>query len=224
MQQVEFPRLKICGITTLEDARFAAGAMADYLGFLFYPGSPRYLSPRKAAEISGWIEGPEKVGVFVNQNAAEINEIVERVGLDLVQLHGDESPSMVSDLSVPVIKAFRIESNPDVKGLKSIMSAWEPHADFFLMDSKGDGGHGGTGKTWDWGVIRDLVPQRPFFLAGGVATTNVTHAVRTIRPYAIDLSSSIEDKPGIKDFEKMQDFFDQWNHLRDESDELNAGP
>lgn len=222
MQKVEFPRLKICGITTLEDARFAAGAMADYLGFLFYPGSPRYLSPREAAEISGWIEGPEKVGVFVNQKAEEINEIVERVGLDLVQLHGEESPGMVRYLTVPVIKAFRIGTNSDLSGLKSTMSVWEPHAEFFLMDSKSTAGHGGTGETWDWKVIRKLVPQRPFFLAGGVSANNVTDVARRVKPYAVDLSSSVEAKPGIKDFGKMQDFFNQWNQLRDESDELNA--
>ena len=212
-----FPKLKICGITTLEDARFAAGALADYLGFVFTSDSPRYVQPRDAAKISGWIEGPKKVGVFVNQHQDEVNAISERVGLDLVQLHGDESAAYAKEIHAPVVKVFRIRSAADLPGIRNEMKLWDDIAQFYLFDSKNDKMRGGTGESWDWSMINELSPEKPFFLAGGISHENVAKAVETVAPFGIDLSSSLEASPGKKDFDKMQSFFDRWNDLRDQS-------
>ena len=210
-----FPKLKICGITTLEDARFAAGALADYLGFVFTNESPRYILPRDAAEISGWLEGPEKVGVFVNQHQDEVNAISERVGLNLVQLHGDENVTYAREIHVPIIKVFRIRSATDLPDIKKEMKLWDDIASFYLFDSKNDNKRGGTGESWDWSMVNELSPEKPFFLAGGISHENVARAVETAAPFGIDLSSSLESSPGLKDFDKMHAFFDQWNELRD---------
>ncbi len=215
MMNHSFPKLKICGITTLEDARFAAGALADYLGFVFTSESPRYIQPRNAAEISGWIEGPGKVGVFVNQHPNEVNAISERVGLNLVQLHGDESVTYAKEILAPVVKVFRIRSEADLPGIRKEMKQWNDIARFYLFDSKNDNMRGGTGESWNWSMINELSPEKPFFLAGGISHENVVKAMETTAPFGIDLSSSLEVSPGIKDFDKMQSFFDQWNEFRD---------
>lgn len=205
--------LKICGITRLEDARFAAGAMADYLGFVFYPGSPRHVTARTAAEIIGWIEGPEKVGVFVNQPAEEVNGIIERTGIDFVQLHGDETPEYARQIRKPVIKAFRVKESDDLDTLLKKTEPWKGVATFFMFDAWHDNKYGGTGQAWDWSRLSALSKVTPFFLAGGISAHNVEDAVSGASPYAVDLSSSIESAPGVKDFEKMQAFFDRWNEV-----------
>ncbi len=210
-----FPKLKICGITTLEDARFVAGALADYIGFVFASGSPRLISARDAAEISGWIHGPEKVGVFVNQPADEINATVERVGLDLVQLHGEESTTDAALIKAPIIKAFRIREEADLPAIREQMLEWESIARYYLFDSRNDKMHGGTGATWNWRFLKDLEPEKPFFVAGGISHQNAGEAIQNTAPFAMDLSSSLESEPGIKDFDKMTDFFEIWNELRD---------
>ncbi len=211
----EQTRLKICGITTLEDARYLAGAMVDYLGFIFYPGSPRNISARDAAEICGWIEGPEKTGVFVNQSAEEINRIIERVGLDLVQLHGDESPDIAGKIPLPVIKTFRLGGKESVAGISEKMTEWRDAADYVLLDTLDKKAYGGTGKQWDWSLISELYPGAPLFLAGGITVENVAEAISTVRPFAVDISSSVEMSPGIKDFDKVQTFLDHWNELQE---------
>jgi phosphoribosylanthranilate isomerase len=213
--QQPFPKLKICGITTLEDARFAAGALADYLGFVFASGSPRQISPRDAAEICGWIHGPEKVGVFVNQTPDEINAIVSRAGLDFVQLHGEESTADARKIGAPVIKAFRIREEADLPVIREQMKEWEDVAKFYLYDSRSDKMHGGTGETWNWELLTHLAPEKPFFLAGGLNRKNAADAIRITSPFAVDLSSSLESEPGRKDFDKMQSFFETWNDLRE---------
>ena len=212
-------RLKICGITNLEDARFAAGAMADYLGFIFYPGSARHVSPRTAAEISGWIEGPGKVGVFVNQPIEEVNSVIDRVGIDMVQLHGDESVDYARKVKKPVIKVFRVKGSENAADLEKTLENWKGVAAYFLFDAFDKKEFGGTGKTWDWSLMKCITCDTPFFLAGGISSDNVKNAVALLRPYAVDLSSTLEDRPGVKDFEKMQDFFDQWNEIRDVQNE-----
>ena len=219
MNQNYLPKLKICGITTLEDARYVSGALADYLGFIFYERSPRYITPRNAAEIIGWIEGPQKTGVFVNQDAGHVNRVIEQTGIDLVQLHGDETPELASEINAPVIKTFRIREPDDIPVIRSEMKRWDGVAAFYLFDTKTDTLHGGTGRSWDWSLVHKLSPEKPFFLAGGIGADNVSEAIATGRPYAIDLSSSIETTPGIKDFDKMQHFFNRWSALRDATDQ-----
>ena len=126
-------KVKICGITTLEDARFAAGALTDYLGFIFYDKSPRYIEPAKAGAIINWIEGPQKVGVFVNQALDDVNDIATQTGIDLVQLHGDESPGYCDMINFPVIKAFHITSETEPDELASDIAVYKNSADYFLF-------------------------------------------------------------------------------------------
>lgn len=201
-------KVKICGITTLEDARFVAGALADYLGFIFYNKSPRYIEPAKAGAIINWIEGPQKVGVFVNQALDDVNDISTQTGIDLVQLHGDESSGYCDMINFPVIKAFHITSETKPDELASDIAVYKNSADYFLFDTKIDGLYGGTGQTFDWSLLENLSMGKPFFLSGGLNTNNVQQAIEKVSPDVVDLSSGLEESPGLKDFDKIEDFFD----------------
>lgn len=200
--------VKICGLTTLEDARFASGALADFLGFIFYDGSPRYVEPAKAGAIINWIEGPEKVGVFVNQPLDNVNTIAKQTGVDLVQLHGNESPEYCELVERPVIKVFHITEGKTAGELKQEIAPYEEVAAYFLFDTKTDGLWGGTGKTFDWNILKDLTNDKPFFLSGGLNPDNIVKAIETAKPTAVDLSSGLEESPGLKDFDKIERFFD----------------
>src|SRR5690625_3492165 len=131
-------KIKVCGLTTLADARFVSGAQADFLGFIFYPESPRYIEPAKAGAIINWVEGPEKVGVFVNQPLDDVNEIAKQTGLDLVQLHGMESPRYCDMIDLPVIKVFHIREGMRADELADEISNYKEVADYFLFDNKSD--------------------------------------------------------------------------------------
>jgi phosphoribosylanthranilate isomerase len=200
--------VKICGLTNLEDARFVSGALADYLGFIFYENSPRFIEPPKAGAIINWIEGPRTVGVFVNQPLDDVNMIVRQTGIDLVQLHGTESPDYCRLVEKPVIKAFHIDSNTTTGDLSNAMEPYTGHVAYFLFDTKTDALWGGTGKTFDWNLLEKISRDRPFFLSGGLNADNVSDACRLARPYAVDLSSGVEQAPGIKDYDKLEQFFD----------------
>ncbi len=198
------PKVKICGITNLGDARFAAGAMADYLGFIFYDKSPRYIEPGEAGAIINWIEGPEKVGVFVNQPLDDVNRIAKESGLDLVQLHGDETLEYCQLIEKPIIKAIHITSDYDTEELKAKVQMYSEVAQFLLFDSKIGDQWGGTGTTFDWNILKEITGDVPFFLSGGLNPDNVSDAIDLVKPFAIDVSSGIEEKPGLKDFEKIE--------------------
>ena len=200
--------VKICGITTLEDARFASGALADYLGFIFYSESPRYVDPAKAGAIINWIEGPKKVGVFVNQPLDDVNSIATQTGIDLVQLHGNESPEYCNLVDLPVIKAFHVSDGSSSDELKERVEIYRECTEFFLFDTKTDSEWGGTGKTFNWKLIRDISGEHPFFLAGGLHAGNVEQAIKEVNPSVVDLSSGLEEAPGLKDFKKIEEFFD----------------
>jgi len=200
--------VKICGITTLEDARFASGALADYLGFIFYSESPRYVDPAKAGAIINWIEGPKKVGVFVNQPLDDVNSIATQTGIDLVQLHGNESPEYCNLVDLPVIKAFHVSDGTSSDELKERVEIYRECTEFFLFDTKTDSEWGGTGKTFNWKLIRDISGEHPFFLAGGLHAGNVEQAIKEVNPSVVDLSSGLEEAPGLKDFKKIEEFFD----------------
>jgi phosphoribosylanthranilate isomerase len=210
--------VKICGITTLEDARFASGALADFLGFIFYSGSPRFVDPAKAGAIINWIEGPKKVGVFVNQPLDDVNSIATQTGIDLVQLHGNESPEYCELVDLPVIKAFHVSDSTQPDELKSMVDAYRDCSEYFLFDTKADGAWGGTGKTFDWNLIRDISGDHPFFLAGGLNSENVEEAIRQVNPTVVDLSSGLEEAPGLKDFQKIEAFFDVMRDIWDEQE------
>lgn len=198
-------KIKICGITNLEDGRFASGLFVDYLGFIFYDKSPRYIEPAKAGAIINWLEGPEKVGVFVNQPLDEVNATAKETGLDLVQLHGNETPEYCELIEKPIIKAIHITLDSTKKSLQEKIDQYNDVVDFFLFDTKVGDQWGGTGKTFDWDIIKGLT-SKPFFLSGGLNSDNVKTAVETLDPYAVDISSSIEEEPGLKDLEKMEIF------------------
>ncbi|MEX2639467.1 MAG: phosphoribosylanthranilate isomerase [Balneolales bacterium] len=202
-------RVKICGITTLEDGRFASGAQADFLGFIFWPGSPRFVTAETAAGIIDWIEGPECVGVFVDQPAEEVNRLAEETGIDLVQLHGDESVDYCLQMNKPVIKSFRVKPGMTAEDLQDMILPYLSHVAFILFDSFDREVQGGSGKTFDWGLIEKLNERIPVILAGGLNPENIARAIETVKPFAVDVSSGVELEPGIKDFEKMTVFFDK---------------
>ena len=197
-------KVKICGITNLGDARFAAGAMADYLGFIFYEKSPRYIEPGEAGAIINWIEGPEKVGVFVNQPLDDVNRIAKETGLDLVQLHGNETMEYCQLIEKPIIKVIHITSGYDIEELKAKVLLYSDAAKFLLFDSKIGDQWGGTGTPFDWNILKDITGDKPFFLSGGLNPGNVKQAIETVHLYAVDLSSGVEEQPGLKDFEKIE--------------------
>lgn len=200
-------RVKICGITTLEDARYCAGAGADYLGFVQYPESPRYVTPETVRQIVDWIHGIETVGVFVNEDAQTVNRICAEAGFTMAQLHGHEPAAVVQEVAVPVIKSFRVRHDASIEHLRALMEDYRGAADYFLLDTFHTSLWGGTGESFNWRVARELAAQYPLFLAGGIGADNVRLAIETMRPFAVDLSSSLESAPGIKDFDRVNAFF-----------------
>lgn len=194
-------KIKICGITNFEDARISAELGADALGFNFYKKSPRYVSPDDAAEIISLLPPTiTKVGVFVKADLDEIRSLTPM--LDLVQLHGDESPDYVSrlDAGTKVIKVFRIGD-----GFDPLRALEYPTAQFLLDTESRD--FGGSGQRFDWDLairFKDTVPE--FYLAGGLDPENVADAIRTVQPFAVDVCSGVESSKGQKDHRKMEAF------------------
>jgi len=211
-------KVKICGLTTLEDARFVSGALADYLGFIFYPESPRYIEPAKAGAIINWLEGPGKVGVFVNQPLDDVNSIAKQTGIDYVQLHGNESPDYCALVEKPIIKAFHIGQDTDPSELISRIEPYLDQVEYLLFDTKSDTDWGGTGQTFDWNILDEISNDKPFFLSGGLNANNVQDAIQTVQPYAVDLSSGLEESPGLKDFDKIELFFDKMRDIWEEQE------
>jgi phosphoribosylanthranilate isomerase len=194
--------VKICGITNWTDARLAVEAGADFLGFNFYPPSPRYILPSEARRIARRL--PKKirtVGVFVNQTEERMVEIARSVGLDFLQLHGDESPDTVSRLRrcLPVIKALQVR-----KAFRTAKFASFRAADALLLDSFDSRRRGGTGKTFQWSLARRAKRYGRIFLAGGLTPENVAEAIRVAKPYAIDVCTGVEEKPGKKDAARIK--------------------
>ncbi|MEM6327114.1 MAG: phosphoribosylanthranilate isomerase [Bacteroidota bacterium] len=204
-------RVKICGITRLEDARYCAAAGADYLGFIQHRDSPRYVEPRTAKEIMEWSVGPEAVGVFVNREAQDVIDTCAAGGFALAQLHGHETPetcAAVREAGVPVIKSVQVVSDAAAEQILAIAEPYREAVDFLLLDTHHTSLWGGTGESFNWRLARQVSRAFPTFLAGGISAENVVEAIDTMRPFAVDLSSSLEESPGIKDFDKLADFFD----------------
>jgi phosphoribosylanthranilate isomerase len=197
-------RVKICGITNWRDAQCAVEAGADLLGFNFYPKSPRYISPARARRIVQRLpKRVSAVGVFVNEPEWKMLEIARSVGLDRLQLHGDEAPAVVARLSrqLPVIKAVRASRSFEPSQLAPFK-----RASAILLDGFDRRWAGGTGRTFDWRLARRAKRYGRIFLAGGLAPENVGEAIRTARPYAVDVSSGIERRPGRKNPERLRAF------------------
>jgi phosphoribosylanthranilate isomerase len=192
----DMTRVKICGITNREDALLAAETGADALGFIFAK-SPRQITPIKVKEIILFLPPLVKtVGVFVNEEPARIKEIISFCGLDLVQLHGDESPEICRDLMPRSIKSFRLQNEKDIENIKRYQGVVRA----ILLDTFQEGKAGGTGKTFNWSLaIKAEEAGLPIILAGGLGPANIQEAVTTVKPYAVDVNSGIEERPGKKD-------------------------
>jgi phosphoribosylanthranilate isomerase len=210
------PLVKICGITNEDDALYSARSGADILGLILYEKSPRFVSPERAAEITSRCREELKAlplfaGVFVKAKVSFVVKAAAAIGLDFIQLHGDEDHQYLEDLmdslgkaglfAVKIIRAFRVKDRSDVD------AAAEYPSDYFLFDTFSEKDYGGTGKPFDWEIIRDFSGRDRLFLAGGISAENVLDAIRGVSPYAIDLSSSLEESSGKKDKKKIDTFF-----------------
>ena len=196
------PIIKICGITRREDALHAVEHGATALGFVFWPQSPRYVSPVQAAEIiAGLPSSVTPVGVFVNETVDGIRKIVEQTGIAAVQLHGDEAPGYAQQLGWPILRAMTVDA------ADRTCADW-PADTTFLVDAADPVRRGGTGTAIDWNRAAALARTCRLVLAGGLDPANVAQAIDTVRPYGVDVSSGVEDAPGIKNPDKMTRFLD----------------
>jgi phosphoribosylanthranilate isomerase len=197
-------KVKICGITVLDDALCAVEAGADMLGFIFWEQSPRCVEPDAIRLLGEMLPSNiEKVGVFVNALADEVKRIMDQARLNAAQLHGDESPAICADVRkrCRVFKAFRMKDAAVVKA----MQAYD--VDAFLLDAFVQGKPGGTGKTFNWDLaLRAKDIGQPIILSGGLTSENVGEALQKVRPYAVDVSSGVESTPGKKDHGKIRAF------------------
>ena len=199
--------VKICGITSMEDAEAAVEAGAASLGFVFWPKSPRFIDPERARVIvSSLPPFVVPVGVFVNQPAAHVRGVAALVRLGAVQLHGDEDLLYVAGMDYPVIKAVSIESGDETDRI----DIW-PRRTTLLLDVHDPVSRGGTGRTVDWSAAAPIAARRRTLLAGGLTPDNVAQAVARVQPYGIDVSSGVERSPGVKDHARIRALFEALN-------------
>ncbi len=199
-------RVKICGMTRAEDVASAVSAGADALGFVFVPGTPRYLSIQAASDLARAIPPfVTGVGLFVNASFETVEETIRATGLRTVQFHGEETPGYCAQFlgRVAVIKAFRIRDHNSIAPLAAYMES----TDAWLLDAFAPGAHGGTGQRFDWTISRALQGlPKPIIIAGGLNPENVGEAIERFRPYAVDVSSGVESAPGRKDAARISAF------------------
>lgn len=196
-------KVKICGITNKEDALNAIALDTDAIGLIFYEHSPRYISPEKVEEfiydIPSFIH---VIGVFVNETESKINEISKRCKLTSIQLHGSEKADFCTKFSLPTIKAIPVKDEEDIKTI----AQYKGCSNGILLDTKAENVHGGTGKTFDWGLaLQAKEYDTPLILSGGINSDNIEKAIKMVTPYAIDICSGVEKEPGIKDYNKMKE-------------------
>jgi phosphoribosylanthranilate isomerase len=199
------PKIKFCGVRTLDDAELAVGAGAWAVGMIFWPGSPRRCEPGPAAEIGAALKRRAEVaGVFVNARLDYIARVADEAELTIVQLHGDEGPAFCAEVGrrtgCSVIKAVRVRSGADIQALTSF------HTDFHLLDGYSPGKPGGTGEAFAWELVRAHRGDVPVILSGGLNSGNVGEAISIVRPFAVDVASGIESEPGNKDPDKLNAF------------------
>jgi phosphoribosylanthranilate isomerase len=208
-------KIKICGITNPKDALAAIEAGADLLGFNFYPPSPRSITPEKCSEITTQLvkEFPQVtlVGVFVNMPVEQVKAILTGCSLHLAQLHGDETPEMLTALGGRAFKAVRLKTDARTgfeveKRIVEFLQAREGFAPVLLVDAAVKGIYGGSGEIADWSAAAELSKRVPLLLAGGLTSENVAEAVRQVHPWGVDVASGVEASPGVKDVDKMAKF------------------
>ena len=209
-------QVKICGITNEEDALYAAGCGAAALGFIFYPASPRYITPEAVQKIASVLPDElVKVGVFVNEKATEIKRVMKYCGLDMIQLHGDESPAYCREFPASqVIKTVEFKNDDDFNQA----SGYDVSA--ILVDSRHAGLYGGTGKKANWELACRIKNKKPLILSGGLNEGNIAEAIKAVLPNALDINSGVELKPGKKDHAKMARIFDIIRHADVELNEM----
>lgn len=203
-------KVKICGLTNLEDAQWAVNLGADFLGFNFWSQSPRKVSPELASSIAPKLPPfVQSVGVFVDQPRADIVKIVRKVGLKGVQLHGEQSSEETAALAAElgagifICRAFRVKSAEDL----APAAAFQASCKYFLVDARSDEAPGGTGQPFPWALAQNLKPAGvPFFVAGGLTPENVADAVEATQPFGVDVASGVEKSPKRKDYDKMKSF------------------
>lgn len=195
-------KVKICGLTSAQDAHAAVQAGADALGLMFYDRSPRRVALDAAKAIAATLPPYViRVGVFVDPYPADVFAAIQACGLNLLQFHGAETPAFCAQFGMMILKAFRLQD------AHSLLPMADFPADAFLLDSYVPGMIGGTGHTFNWDLaIQAKQLGKPIFLAGGLTPQNVAEAVRKVEPFAVDVSSGVEQSPGKKDVRKMQDF------------------
>lgn len=194
--------VKICGITNAADAETAVAAGANALGFIFYPRSPRAVTPAQASVICRSLPGHvARVGVFVNASPEEVNEAIVLCGLNILQFHGDESPEYCSQFGIMTMKAFRVRDQETI----ATLPRYPTHA--WLLDAYNPVQLGGSGESFDWRLaVAASQFGKPIFLAGGLTPENVAQAIRQVKPFGVDVSSGVEIAPGRKDHEKVRAF------------------
>lgn len=194
-------RVKICGITSVEDALYAVEAGADAIGLVFHEQSPRYVFPEQAAVIVRALPPfVQAVGLFVNADLATVTATADQCKLDLIQLHGDESPEYCGQVGRRVIKAFRVKDITSLDPVKHYRVAG------YLLDAWSPSAFGGTGMTFNWEVAQAVGKYGPIILAGGLTPDNVRRAIEAVTPYGVDVSSGVETSPGKKDLETVREF------------------
>lgn len=203
-------KVKICGITNLDDAMAAADFGADALGFVFFKKSPRYISPANAKKIIKKLPPfISTVGVFVNEDKNTIKKTVSQAGIDIIQLHGEE-PLGACNLSKPVIKAIRVKSLENL----DLVSKYRDKVSAFLLDTYTSDVFGGTGQIFNWDIAVEAKQFGRIILAGGLTPANTEKAIRWVHPYAVDVSSGVEAEKGKKDHRKMKLFTERAKRIR----------
>ena len=205
-------KIKICGITKIEDAILAVSLGATHIGLNFFPASPRYIDKQKALSITNMLSKLENppivVGVFVNESELTIRQVMKQVNLQLAQLHGDESPDLINQLEPVAFKAYRLGKTTLPNNLPS----------FCLVDAYVKGQYGGAGQTADWAKAASIARDTHIFLAGGLTPENVIPAIRQVQPWGVDVASGIEVEPGIKDPQLMRKFISNALSINKNSD------
>jgi phosphoribosylanthranilate isomerase len=193
---------KVCGITRLTDALHAVQHGATALGFVFWPHSPRYVAPERAAEIIAELpDTVTAVGVFVNHPLNELRTIAAQTRIAAIQLHGDEPPAYAEGLAWPLLRAAAIGD------VEARLDGW-PEETLVLLDTHDPVLRGGTGRAIDWSGAAEIATRRRVVLAGGLTPDNVREAIETVRPFGVDVSSGVESSPGVKDFDKVARFLE----------------
>jgi phosphoribosylanthranilate isomerase len=200
-------KVKICGITSLEDAQVAVAAGVDALGFVMYRKSQRHVEPAVVRSIVA--ELPPfvlPIGVFVNEDSLVVRNLMDECGLALAQLHGDESPFYCESLGRPSLKAIRLKNRDSFLALAEFRGRANVRG--FLVDAYSEQAYGGTGRTVDWALAQEAARASPVLLAGGLTPANVSEAIQVVRPYGVDVSSGVEERPGKKDPVKVRAFIE----------------